>query len=646
MLLQGRSMSGNERNCCFLNTLASEKSDNRFATISAASGLDFADDGQAAARVDWDHDGDIDLLLSNRNAPRIRFMRNNASPSNNFVLLQLVGNGQDTNRDAVGAHVTVTLKTQDENQTPVRLIKTLYAGDGYLTQSTKWLHFGLGDGEIARIQIRWPNREATTEVFEDVEPNQRYRITQGGGSLESVPGDRENLSLEPGSVEIPPTDPTMRIPLVHQFTAPSLGYTDYQGKNRIFRRPKDEMVLVNLWSTKCMPCVKELAEFTERHDELKAAGIRVLALSIDDLQEMQDAHQESEKMAQQLEFPFESGMATESLIGNFERLHKALIKLERALVMPSSFLIDRNGRLNTIYKGTVDVDTLLADAKPRDLDVMQRYARSAAFPGTVLENPLVSERMERIETSALIRLGKDYVSNNQLDKAERAFKDALAQVPESASINNELALLYDLHGNNPLAVKYYSNALKLKPDNAALNVNLAQALIRERQYQKAATYLDHAISLEPDNADAHYNRGVVYSTQRDVVREKASYEKAIDLRPNHAQALYRMGRIYEHQPNLAKARTYYERALKAAPGQAPVLTGLARVVASAGDTGRAEKLLQEAITREPGYAEARYQMGVLMSRVGRLQEARQYFLATLQLNRNHQGALQELQQLE
>lgn len=640
-------MSGNERNCCFLNTLASPESGNRFATVSAVSGLDFADDGQAAARVDWDHDGDIDLLLSNRNAPRIRFMRNNAPASNDFVLFQLIGNGQDTNRNAIGAQVVVTLESEIDEQEPVRLIKSLHAGDGYLTQSTRWLHFGLGaNAKIAQVQVRWPNRDGTVETFENVMPNQRYQIVQGTGNPEPMPSGHENLSLEPRPVELPPTDLTMRIPLVHQFAAPTLEYTDYQGTQKVFRLSGDEMILVNLWSTTCVPCVKELTEFTERHDELTQAGIRVLALSVDDLQDMQDARQQSEKMAQRMSFPFASGMATESLIADLERLHKALIKLERALPMPTSFLIDREGRLNTIYKGTVSVDTLLADAKPQNLNLMQRYQRAAAFKGTVLDNPLVNERMARIETSALIRLGKDYVNDRQLDKAERAFQDALAQFPESASINNELALVYDVQGKNQLAATYYRNALNLKPDNAALNINLAQVLIRLREYEEAAKCLDHAIEIEPDNADAHYNRGVVYSTQRDVTREQACYEKAIEIRADHAQALFRMGRIYERQPDLQQAKTYYERALNAAPGRAPILTGLARVVSSGGDTGRAEKLLKEAILREPRYAEARFQMGRLLSTIGRVQEARQHYMATLQINRNHQGAIQALQQLQ
>ena len=38
------------------------------------------------------------------------------------------------------------------------LVRTVRAGDGFLAQSSKWLHFGLGDCDrLARVLVRWPD---------------------------------------------------------------------------------------------------------------------------------------------------------------------------------------------------------------------------------------------------------------------------------------------------------------------------------------------------------------------------------------------------------------------------------------------------------------------------------------------------------
>ncbi len=89
MMSGGRSFSGNERNCCFLNMGAVPAAEDRFANISAVSGLDYPDDGRAVALVDWDHDGHLDMWISNRNAPRLRLMRNEVPRGNHFLALRL-----------------------------------------------------------------------------------------------------------------------------------------------------------------------------------------------------------------------------------------------------------------------------------------------------------------------------------------------------------------------------------------------------------------------------------------------------------------------------------------------------------------------------------------------------------------------------
>ena len=126
MLDSGLSMSGHERHCVFLNTGADTESEGRFACISAVSGLDFPDDGRGVSVVDWDRDGDQDLWISNRNAPRIRYLRNDAVTDNNSIAFLLVGNGTTTSRDAIGARIELILASEalDESTTEARADET------------------------------------------------------------------------------------------------------------------------------------------------------------------------------------------------------------------------------------------------------------------------------------------------------------------------------------------------------------------------------------------------------------------------------------------------------------------------------------------------------------------------------------------
>ena len=72
LVREGVSWSGHERNSCFLSSGTS----GRFLNISEASGFAFPDDGRAMILTDWDGDGDLDSFISNRNAPQVRFLRN------------------------------------------------------------------------------------------------------------------------------------------------------------------------------------------------------------------------------------------------------------------------------------------------------------------------------------------------------------------------------------------------------------------------------------------------------------------------------------------------------------------------------------------------------------------------------------------
>ena len=102
---------------------------------------------RAAATSDFDGDGRVDLVVNNFNDRAWLFM--NRSAASGWVALRL--RGTRSNRDAIGALVTL----RSGGRTQVRQIAT---SGGYLSQSSKTVHFGLGGAtSIESCEIRWPS---------------------------------------------------------------------------------------------------------------------------------------------------------------------------------------------------------------------------------------------------------------------------------------------------------------------------------------------------------------------------------------------------------------------------------------------------------------------------------------------------------
>ena len=250
----GDSWAGNERNGVFLNLGQA-----RFADVSYLSRADYPDDSRAVATVDWDDDGRLDLMLKSRTAPRLRFLRN-ASPAGHYLKLDL--RGTQCNRDAIGATAFV-----DVGGTVLR--KTVYAGDGYLAQSSKRLHFGLGEGtEVRSVSVRWPG--GAEERFTGLAADQRYLLVQGSGRAEPVDARPEAAfeSLEP-VIETRREGPTHRSPLVDRLPMGPVAIPAFDDPARSIREFGGRPLLVTFWKSTSAASQAQFRAFHER-----AAGAR------------------------------------------------------------------------------------------------------------------------------------------------------------------------------------------------------------------------------------------------------------------------------------------------------------------------------------------------------------------------------------
>lgn len=125
--------------------------------------------GRSVARIDLEHDGRVDFVVSNLETPT-SVVRNETETEASWVAFQLTAT--KTQRDAIGTTVELTLDGKT-------MVKQLTAGDGYQASNEKRLVFGLaGRRTPVKVTVRWPSGEI--QVFDDVAMNADYHIVEGG----------------------------------------------------------------------------------------------------------------------------------------------------------------------------------------------------------------------------------------------------------------------------------------------------------------------------------------------------------------------------------------------------------------------------------------------------------------------------------
>jgi hypothetical protein len=165
-----KSLSGYERKRLFHN-----EGGQHFRDEAARHGLDSLRDGRGIAVADFDNDGRLDLFVTNAGAPPYLY-HNVSPPGPHWVELAL--EGRRSNRDAVGAQVRLTAG----GRTYLRFVD---GGNGFASQSTKRLHFGLGGlggaAAIERVEVLWPS--GRKQAFTKVAVDRIHRLVEGEPDL-------------------------------------------------------------------------------------------------------------------------------------------------------------------------------------------------------------------------------------------------------------------------------------------------------------------------------------------------------------------------------------------------------------------------------------------------------------------------------
>ena len=496
MLGRGGSFSGRERNCVFLNCgVIPGSGEPRFANVSGLSGFDFPDDARGLALVDWDHDGDLDLWVSNRTAPRLRFLSNTLDDGSRSVALLL--EGDSCNRDAIGVRVTLSTSSGP-------LVRTLHAGDGYLSQSSKWLHFGLGsEPAIKSVDVHWPGGK--TETFSGISAGGRFILEQGReeaepwrrpgsvGELESAP----NLAPESGAIA--------QVLLPRRIPTPRLEFRN-SGESRQIE-PGQKPLLVVLFASWCPNCQAEMKGLVARSEEIRAGGLDVLALAVDGLDEQGlGAPAEAAELLRQIKWPFDSGAATTATLSKLQHLTDALFEIRTPFAVPYSILLDPGRDLVAIYRGPIPPDTLRHDvassadgiAVTRDLSVPFSGKWYTLHPGRPALLELLADHFQQ-------RYPEDSVSFLEMALPQLAGDGAGVVRKRVGALHAGLGSRALAANRNSEAEAHFRTALEHGHESARLQHDFGVVLFNQRKFREAKTAFLRSLELAPGNPSATKN---------------------------------------------------------------------------------------------------------------------------------------------
>jgi Flp pilus assembly protein TadD/peroxiredoxin len=608
------SWNGRERNVFYANN-----QDGSFSEVSGVLGMDFPDDSRSFALADLDHDGRLELVLKNRNAPQLRIVRNAMTDIGASVAFRL--RGQRSNRDAIGAAVTVEVAG-------LRQTKYVQAGSGFLSQHTKELFFGLGKAEgLVRATIRWPS--GVTQSLAGLPVGSRVEIEEGLETFVAKPFlARAPAYTRAGVAHRPEESPSeVGTWLIEPLSAPEFSLPDLTAKLHDLRSFQGAPLLLTFWVETSPECKEQLRLFQKNRAISRSGSLRIVAIN---------AGNQPDTTAAEEKFAFPILLATEEVMGVYNVVYRYLFDRRRDLGFPVSFLVDGDGKIAKVYQGRVQPEKLARDVKSMPQTAAERIKKALPFDGAVYANRFqrneftygvaffqhgyldqAAASFQQVikgnpdEAEAYYNLGTLYLRRNQLEQARHYLEQTVKLRPDHAEAWNNLGMIAAQQDQPEQATRAFKQSLQLKPDYVIALLNLGNFYRRQEAYGEADRLLSRALELEPDSPEVNYSVGMLYARENQMPRATQRLQRAVDLRPEYADALNNLGVLFVRQQRYSEAKERFETCIRVAPNFDQAYLNLARLYVLLNDRARAREVLQALLQRQPEHKVAQQTLEML-----------------------------------
>ncbi len=179
---------------------------------------------------------------------------------------------------------------------------------------------------------------------------------------------------------------------------------------------------------------------------------------------------------------------------------------------------------------------------------------------------------------------------------------------EQAWVN--LISLYARNNQPDKAEQAYRRAIAIAPNRADAYYNFGVLCFGVERFDEAGRAFGKALDLDPRNPEAAHNLGAVIERTGNLSRAAALFRQAIVFKPDHRLAHFHLGRIYANGRQYAQAIAEFEQIVEPLDDQSP--TYLYALAATHGRAGHRQQAVT-ILTRAKGEATARGQQQLAAS---------------------------------
>jgi tetratricopeptide (TPR) repeat protein len=537
-----------------------------FAELQPGShpGLAMSIVGRGAAYADYDHDGDLDLLLTT-NQGAAYLLRNDTPRMGHF--LRVVTQGTRSNRDGIGARLRLyTTRRQ--------LTGMVHTGSSYLSQSTTALTFGLASDERPeRLEIAWP--AGGVEVLHNL-------------PLDTTFVAREGITSTPETVAAQPTVPdTTEAFLALKRTA--VAY--YQAGRRpdaiaawqqvLQRQPTDyiaQQYLIELYWQQGQRAAALAFLETLRQTMPDANFLMQFAFHLEDVQ----------------------------LHDLADQVYRAAAHLDQHLA-EAPYRLGKNALHAGRYEEAIGHFQQALQRHPGLVDAVQGIGLAYAEQGQTAQAEAQFQAVLRLVpdfAEAYTHLGKLYARTGRLDQAATAYRTVIKLQPDQAQGYHNLGAVLAAQGQTDAAIAQFQEALRHNPHLLAAHNDLGTLYAERGELARAIPEFQAAVHSDATSVPAHYNLALAYGTSGDLGAMQRELQETLRLNPRHPEAHLNLGIGYLQQGEAAAAVRQFHTLAQLAPQMANAHYFLAVAYAQNGQAEAMLAPLQQAVRLDPEHARA------------------------------------------